>query len=98
MFSFHLFVVVHLVRVADVKFIQVIRVHVGVEVSHDGEDDADGQQQAGKQQELDPLQPEIPINGARLIQEKQLWLHLAANRRSTRKYILGVFAAIIFKC
>lgn len=42
-------------RVRQVDVVQLIRVHVGVEAAHDGEDDADAQQQAGEQQELFPL-------------------------------------------
>lgn len=42
-------------RVFQVKLLHFIGVNVGVEVGHDGEDDADAQQQAGKQQELYPL-------------------------------------------
>lgn len=60
--TFFLRVVFKLVRAADVKLNHLIRFNVGVEVSHDGEDDADPQQQAGEQQELYPLQPEIAIN------------------------------------
>lgn len=37
------------------SLVQLIGVDVGVEVRHDGEDDADAQQQPGKQQELFPL-------------------------------------------
>lgn len=63
-FSFCLVGVVigNLVRVANVKLNHLIEINVGVEVSHDGEDDAHAQQQAGKQQELYPLSPEITIN------------------------------------
>lgn len=48
-----LFVV--LLFVLQVHLVQLVRVDVGVEVSHDGEDEEDAQQQAGEQQELFPL-------------------------------------------
>lgn len=51
-----IFVVLLSPRVSEVHLVQLIGVHVGVEVRHEGKDDADPQQQAGEQQELFPLQ------------------------------------------
>lgn len=51
-----LFVTFILVRIIQVSLLQLLRVHVGVEVGHDGEDDADAQQEGSKEQELYPLQ------------------------------------------
>lgn len=59
-FFLHVFVIIIIQIVLFLlgKLDYLIGVNVGVEVSHDGEDDADAHQHAGKQQELHPLQPE----------------------------------------
>lgn len=46
------------VTILAVRLDHLIGVNIGVEVSHDREDDADAQQHACKQQELHPLQSE----------------------------------------
>lgn len=52
-------VVFLLTWIHHVDLVQLVRVDVFVEVSHDGEDDADAQQQAREQQELLPLGQQI---------------------------------------
>lgn len=58
-FIFHLnfFVaVVVIAQIVKVRLVELIGVNVLVEISHNGEDDADAQQQAGEQQKLLPLE------------------------------------------
>lgn len=59
--SLHVVEVIVLVPwIPHVKLVyQLVGVNVGVEASHDGKDDADNQQQAGKQQELNPLEQQM---------------------------------------
>lgn len=43
-------------QIVNVHLVELIGVNILVETSHDGEDDADAQQQAGEQQKLLPLE------------------------------------------
>lgn len=54
-FIFYLNFVV-IAQIIKVHLVELIGVNVLVEISHDGEDDADAQQQAGEQQKLHPLE------------------------------------------
>lgn len=49
-------VIVVLAQILKVQLVELIGVNVLVEISHDGEDDADGQQQGGEQHKLLPLE------------------------------------------
>jgi len=48
-------------RVLQVKLVQLFGVNVGVGVGHEGEDKADAQQEASKQQELYPLRTDYRL-------------------------------------
>lgn len=55
-FIFYLNFFVVVAQIIKVHLVELIRVNVLVEISHDGEDDADAQQQGGEQQKLLPLE------------------------------------------
>lgn len=52
---FEVVIVGGLLCVVPEHLVQVVWVHVGVEVGHDGEDDAYSDQQASKEEKLHPL-------------------------------------------
>lgn len=66
-------VVFLLAWIHHVDLVQLLRVDVGVEVSHDGEDDEDAQQQAGEQQELLPLGQQILVSVQTVQAEVHCW-------------------------
>lgn len=55
-FIFYLNFFVVIAQIIKVHLVELIGVNILVEISHDGEDDADAQQQAGEQQKLLPLE------------------------------------------
>lgn len=55
-FIFYLNFFVVIAQIIKVHLVELFGVNVLVEISHDGEDDADAQQQAGEKQKLLPLE------------------------------------------